>query len=261
MFKKTAIALSLALALPLASLPAFADESGAGHSETSGSESSSGMEASSNDTGSTTTSGTETGSNDTGSTTTSGTETGSNDTGSTTTSGTETGGNDNGSSSGNWPSTEVEHQELDQQLQASGYQVAHYPDGHLEVQSQNGERYAYAGQTTSQSGGSCTQALCLNPTNSGVEVQYASGNTETYSPGVHDLGELAAYAQQQGFSVLSQQNGVVTVRYEATGAEYHLGISPQLASSGQGQTPGIHVDNGKVTVQYQDGLSQDLSLN
>jgi hypothetical protein len=170
-----------------------------------------------------------------------------------------------GTGTGTGTTTHTEHEDLDNDLTENhGMRVERSADGHMEVHDSQGNRYSYRLNSGAASGGACPagQTVCYSDADDGhgsMVVGYSSGKTETAHAEAHNGNELTEHARQQGYSVVSTSNGVVTVRNSSNGNTVKVRYGSKLTQGTPGQSAGIRVESdGRIVVRYNDGLEQEI---
>lgn len=159
----------------------------------------------------------------------------------------------------------TEHQEMDDDLRNNhGMTVNRDTDGHLEIDDGHGNHYSYRTQPTNGTGTGCADgsAVCYEGSGDGSDslvVRYNTGKVELATGESHAEPELLEHAAQLGFTVVSKNNGVVTLRNTSSGAEYQVRYSPRMTRNTRGQGAGIHIDtDGRIVERYTDGWEQEI---
>lgn len=91
----------------------------------------------------------------------------------------------------------------------------------------------------------------------GVEIEYADGTRQRFHGTASDANQLRTSAQAWGYTLKFNSDGSVDA---SRGSDTHkVKLAPTLSPGGRTQT-GLRLEGGRVIMQYQDGMEQEVSV-
>lgn len=91
----------------------------------------------------------------------------------------------------------------------------------------------------------------------GVDIGYRDGTRQHYHGASPDINQLRSSAQALGYAVTFNSDG--SANANGNGASHRVKLSPALAQGGATQR-GIRVQSGRVIMQYDNGLEQEIII-
>lgn len=147
--------------------------------------------------------------------------------------------------------------ELKTQLEKQGYSDISISGGHIEANTQDGKRISLSTDMTVASTTASGSGKVEDDSDGALKVTYTDGVIQSTHAHPHDLDDLKKQASNLGvLDVTLNADG--TLNATISGQKFRLRMSVSL-QQGQKTQPGIRIENGKIIVQYSDGMEQEIT--
>ncbi|MBZ0091418.1 MAG: hypothetical protein K8F27_04245 [Sulfuricellaceae bacterium] len=148
--------------------------------------------------------------------------------------------------------------ELKDKLEKAGYTNVTVTGTQIEATDANGNVVSLSPDMTVGAGtptGTASKDVTVSGT--GVNVVYSDGTSQSNHGTPLSLAELRTSTQALGIPTVNIQSDG-TLLTTINGQQYKFKMSPTLTKSTTSK-PGIRTENGKIIMQYQDGLEQEIT--
>jgi len=147
--------------------------------------------------------------------------------------------------------------ELKIQLEKQGYSDISISGGHIEANTRDGKRISLSTDMAVASTAASGSGKVEDDSDGALKVTYADGVIQSTHAHPHDLDDLKKQASNLGvLDVTLNADG--TLNATISGQKFRLRMSVSL-QQGQKTQPGIRIENGKIIVQYSDGMEQEIT--
>lgn len=147
--------------------------------------------------------------------------------------------------------------ELKIQLETQGYSDISISGGHVEATAPDGKRISLSADMAVASTTASGSGKVEDESDGALKVTYADGVIQSTHAHPHDLDDLKKQASNLGIlDVTLNSDG--TLNATVSGQKFCLRMSVSL-QQGQKTQPGIRIENGKIIVQYSDGMEQEIT--
>lgn len=147
--------------------------------------------------------------------------------------------------------------ELKVQLEKQGYSDISISGGHVEANTPDGKRISLSTDMAVDSATASGSGKVEDDSNGALKITYADGVIQSTHAHPHDLDDLKKQASSLGvLDVTLNADG--TLNATVSGQKFRLRMSVSL-QQGQKMQPGIRIENGKIIVQYSDGMEQEIT--